>query len=183
MLKRCKTLYIILLVLFFALGFCVGGMVMIGVPYMEMSAAYIDLADYPAPPAGDELDARIEEALQNMKEGSDRFKLWQISNYLAKRIEYDAEQESALGGLATGRGECEVYSDLFYLMATRLGIETHICVGRVPGGGGHAWNMVVLDGQPYFYDVCWFDGGQYKYLHSPTAWDREYVLREYVLRN
>ena len=174
--KSYKVLYIILLVLFFALGFCVGGMVLIGVPFTEMGSAAIDMADYPVPHNDDELNARIEEALQNMKEGSDRFKLWQIADYLAQRIEYDAEQESPLDGLRTGRGECEVYSELFYLMASRLGIETHICVGRVPGGGYHAWNMVVLNGKQYFYDVTWFDGvcRDYQYLYSPTPWGREY---------
>jgi transglutaminase/protease-like cytokinesis protein 3 len=70
-----------------------------------------------------------------------------------------------------------VYSELFYRMAARLGIEVYICLGYA-GDGYHAWNMVVLDGEPYFYDVCWFDGGQYKYLHSTTAWGREYVLKD-----
>jgi transglutaminase/protease-like cytokinesis protein 3 len=142
-----------------------------------MGSARIDITDYPVQHDDDELNARIEEALQNMKEGSDRFILWQISNYLAERIEYDADQESPLDGLRIGRGECEVYSKLFYLMASRLGIETYICVGPVTGGY-HAWNMVVLDGQPYFYDVCWFDGGNYKWLHSPNSWGREYSIHK-----
>lgn len=176
---KTKHLFAVLVVLIFALGFCVGGMTVIGVPYIEVGSGYIDLADYPAPPTGGELDARIEEALQNMKEGSDRFKLQQISEYLANRIEYDVDQEDALRGITTGRGECEVYSELFYRMAARLGIEVHICHGPT-GTGYHAWNMVVLDGEPYFYDVTWYDGAirQPKYLYSTTAWEREYVIKE-----
>lgn len=177
MFTKIDRLYWLLILLFFALGFCVGGMTVIGVPYVEVGTGYIDLTDYPAPPASSELDVRIEEALQNMEEGSDRFKLQQIAQYLANRIEYDADQEDALCGLTAGRGECEVYSELFYRMAARLGIEVHVCHGRA-GYGYHAWNMVVLDGQTYFYDVCWFDGGQYKYLHSPTAWGRGYAIKE-----
>lgn len=124
------------------------------------------------------IDARVEEALLNMSEGSDRYKLWQISKYLADRITYTDGARDAIGGL-DGKGVCATYAMLFYKMATRLGIECYYCVGYA-GGGLHAWNMVVLDGEEYFYDVTWFDNvvHDYRYLHSPTAWGREYQLNE-----
>lgn len=122
------------------------------------------------------IDARVEEALLNMREGSDRFKLWQIAKYLADRITYTDGTWDAISGL-NGEGVCATYTLLFYKMATRLGIECYYCVGYA-GGDLHAWNMVVLDGKEYFYDVTWFDNvvHDYRYLHSPTAWGRTYNI-------
>lgn len=171
-------LCLILALCLFALGFCVSGLLMAATPN-------IDLADYPEiqntgvrTPEEQIVNARVEEALRTMREGSDSFKLWQISRYIADRIEYDADQETALGGL-NGHGECEVYSELFCAMASRLGIEVYLCYGYA-GDGYHAWNMVVLDGQQYYYDVTWFDGAvrNYKYLHSTDQWGRTSVLND-----
>jgi hypothetical protein len=122
------------------------------------------------------VEARVDEALMNLKEGSDRFKLWQIAKYLADRITYTDGTWDAISGL-NGEGVCATYAMLFYKMASRLGIECYYCVGYA-GGSLHAWNMVVLDGEEYFYDVTWFDDVvyDYRYLHSPTAWGREYTL-------
>lgn len=122
------------------------------------------------------VEARVDEALLNMRDGSDRYKLWQISKYLANRITYTDGTRDAISGL-NGNGVCATYAILFYKMATRLGIQCYYCSGYA-GGGFHAWNMVVLDGEEYFYDVTWFDNvvHDYRYLHSPTAWGREYTL-------
>ena len=115
------------------------------------------------------VEARVDEALLNMRDGHDRYKLWQISKYLADRITYTDGARDAIGGL-NGKGVCATYAMLFYKMATRLGIECYYCSGYA-GGGNHAWNMVVLDGEEYFYDVTWFDNvvHDYRYLHRPTA--------------
>ena len=124
------------------------------------------------------VDARVDEMLSMLKEGSDQFKLFQISAYLAERIVYDAEFRESIDGL-NGNGVCATYAMLFYKAASRLGIKTYICYGYA-GGGYHAWNMVELDGETYFYDVTWFDDDVYDftYLHSETSWDRNYALND-----
>lgn len=122
------------------------------------------------------IDARVEELLSTLKEGSDRFKLFQIAACLAERIEYDGEFREPVDGL-NGNGVCATYAMLFYKAASRLGIQTCICYGYA-GGEYHAWNMVELNGETYFYDVTWFDADVYdfSYLHSGASWDRDYVL-------
>ena len=129
------------------------------------------------------IDAKIDNIVSEMYEGTDEFKLLQISNYLATTMQYSyafADIEP-LSGLA-GKGCCITYSILFYKMAMRIGIKTYICVGEVYNGlrvASHAWNMVVLDGEKYFYDVTWYDTiiPNPWYLHSKTGWGRNYTLR------
>lgn len=124
----------------------------------------------------DILDAEIEKALSDMYEGSDRFKLYQISKYLSKRITYKLEQPRALPAWESGEGNCQTYAKIFYRMATRLGIQTYICTN-----GEHCWNMVELDGENYFYDVCYYDGDKCGpniifFLHNKNAWGRTFNI-------
>lgn len=123
------------------------------------------------------IDARVDEMLSMLKEGSDRFKLFQISAYLAERIEYDEAFREPVDGL-NGNGVCATYAMLFYKAATRLGIKTYVCYGYV--NGYHAWNMAELDGENYFYDVTWFDSECYdfSYLHSHTSWGRSFAAND-----
>lgn len=122
------------------------------------------------------IESRVDEMLSMLKEGSDEFKLFQISAYLAERIFYDLDFREPLDGL-NGKGVCSTYAMLFYKAASRIGIETYICYGYIEGEY-HAWNMVRLDDEYYFYDITWFDGGIYdfSYLHSPSGWDRQYTI-------
>ena len=124
------------------------------------------------------VDARVDEMLSMLKEGSDRFKLFQIAAYIAERIEYDESFREPLDGL-NGNGVCSTYAMLFYKAASRLGIPTYICYGYACGEY-HAWNMVELDGETYFYDVTWFDSEVYDftYLHNPDSWGRDYALND-----
>ena len=122
------------------------------------------------------VDAAVEEALRHIREGTPRYKLWQIARFLSDRITYTDGVRQTLDGLR-GEGVCATYAMLFYKMASRLGIETYICYGFA-GGGYHAWNMVVLDGEAYYYDITWYDAVLPNpiYLHSRNSWGREYRL-------
>lgn len=122
------------------------------------------------------IDSRVDEAVSSLIEGSDRFKLWQISNYLASRIEYTYGVRDTIDGL-NGRGVCATYSMLFYKMSTRIGIQTFICYGYA-GDTFHAWNAVWLDGLLYYYDITWYDSYVHdiRYIHSSTPWGRDYTI-------
>ena len=122
------------------------------------------------------VDARVDEMLSTLKEGSNRFKLFQIAAYIAERITYTDDVIEAVDGL-NGNGVCVTYSMLFYKAASRLGIQTYTCYGQI-GDAYHAWNMVELDGERYFYDVTWFDTGDYdfQFLHSTDSWGRKFIL-------
>ena len=128
------------------------------------------------------LDSEIDRILSKMYEGSDRFKLWQISNYIAAAMQYSISLDDIdpLSGQA-GKGSCMTYSMLFYKMARRIDIQAHMCDGYAFNGvrvGAHAWNMVVLNGEQYFYDVTWYDTifREPWLLHDKTGWGRSYSV-------
>lgn len=125
------------------------------------------------------IDARVDEAVAHLYEGSDRFKLWQICQYLANRIDYTDGVRDTIDGL-NGQGVCCTYAMLFYKMATRIGIQTYICYGFTDDSPDsyHSWNMVVLDGKQYFYDPTWYDNivSDFRYVHSETPWGRAFTI-------
>lgn len=53
---------------------------------------------------------------------------------------------------------CEGYAKGFQLLMTYAGIDTIYAVGY-GNGGGHAWNLVCLDGEWYNIDITWNDAG------------------------
>lgn len=128
-----------------------------------------------------ELDSRIDMVLSTMYEGTTEEKLEQVCKYIAKHAKYKYGTNNPLDLLNEG-GMCGAYSMLFYKMATRLGIQAYICYGHASNGirsGAHAWNMVNIDGNHFFYDVTFYDGSyESKYLHSNTVWSRTYALND-----
>ena len=125
------------------------------------------------------IDARVDEAVSNICEGSDRFKLWQICQYLANRIDYTDGVRDTIDGL-NGQGVCCTYAMLFYKMATRIGIQTYICYGFTDDSPDsyHSWNMVEIDGERYHYDPTWYDNivSDFRYVHSETPWGRSFTI-------
>lgn len=129
------------------------------------------------------IDSRIDEAICTLKEGSNKYKLRQISKYISKRVTYIDNYRETIDAL-NGKGVCVSYSMLFYKMAARLGIKTYICLGYA-GGGYHAWNMVEINGECLYYDVTWYDGIilDWKYISSKTSWNRNYQINNIWLTN
>ncbi len=80
------------------------------------------------------------------------------------------------GALVDGKAICTGYANSFQLFMTVLGIP---CI-NVEGSAfedyePHCWNMVQLEEQWYYVDVCWGDsgrdsGGNYKYLNTTTSY-------------
>lgn len=111
------------------------------------------------------LTEAVRAALAHIRNGSDRFKLWQVSRYIAKHYAYSEDFV------------CADYAVLFYHIASRLGIETYICFGCAENY--HAWNMVLLDEKPYYYDLTFYDGTRsIGYLHSSDQWGRVSALND-----
>lgn len=109
-----------------------------------------------------EVQQMVDEALPRIREGTDRYKLKQIADYIADRCSYT---EDFL---------CADYAILFYKIASRLGIECYLCFGYA-GDDLHVWNYA---GGRY-WDVTHFDStGQWKYIGSRTAWGRQYAKND-----
>lgn len=122
------------------------------------------------------IDARIDEAVSGLIDGSDRWLLWQISNYIAARVAYTDGVRDTLDGL-NGKGVCATYAMIFYKMASRLGIQTYLCYGYT-GDVYHCWNAVELDGELYYYDITWYDSAVHdlRWLHRRESWGRDCVM-------
>ena len=125
------------------------------------------------------IDARIDEAVSGLIDGSDRFLLFQIANYIAARVEYTPGVRDTLDGL-NGRGVCATYAMLFYKMAARVGIQAYLCYGYT-GDVYHCWNAVELEGALYYYDLTWYDSAVHdlRYLHSRDPWGRDCVMNRF----
>jgi transglutaminase/protease-like cytokinesis protein 3 len=105
-------------------------------------------------------DAKIEQVLSEMQEGDERFKLQQISDYLADAVEYEYGTADASTALFEGKGNCNAFATAFKYMAERLSIPCDICFGY-PQGGYHSWNRVLLkDGSYLYYDVTFYQKGK-----------------------
>ncbi len=70
---------------------------------------------------------------------------------------YEPITHTAYGALKNGVAVCEGYACAAKLILNSLGVECDIEVGECLDGGGHAWNLVRLDGAWYQLDVTWND--------------------------
>ncbi|KEH98717.1 transglutaminase [Clostridium botulinum C/D str. BKT12695] len=89
-----------------------------------------------------------------------------LHDYVVKHADYNttnynagivsAEDHNAYGVLVKNTGVCESYAKAMYELLTASGIECKYVTGY-GNRGGHAWNMVKLDGEWYNLDATWDD--------------------------
>lgn len=133
-------------------------------------------------------EALVEEAVSHIDtEGKSDYELvCAVNEYLCDTVYYPPTEpyapmtHTAYGAFADGVAVCEGYACAAKLMLNELGILCDIQVGECIGGGGHAWNLVQLDGQWYQMDVTWNDGGLDRtdyllvtddYMRKSRMWD------------
>ncbi len=93
---------------------------------------------------------------------SDFEKMVHIYGKLKSGIMYDPKVESkpsseirSLRGLVSKETVCAGYAMIFKEMLDRQGIKCHYVEGKTAREGGHAWNVVSLDGKNYPIDLTW----------------------------
>nr|WP_106782212.1 transglutaminase domain-containing protein [Lysinibacillus timonensis] len=83
-----------------------------------------------------------------------------VNDYIVRNTAYSTETElsphSACAVLQEGKGVCQGYALLALKMLQGLGVESKYVVGEVYTGG-HAWNLVKVDGEWYHLDTTWND--------------------------
>ncbi len=95
---------------------------------------------------------------------SDYEKVVAVNDYLCDSVYYPPTEpyapitHTAYGALKDGCAVCEGYACAAKLLLNGMGVECDIEVGDCLNGGGHAWNLVKLDGDWYQLDVTWNDG-------------------------
>jgi hypothetical protein len=92
-----------------------------------------------------------------MKLETDIDKVKFIHDLLVNITTYKSNQfdQTAYGPIVTGESVCSGYSRAFLFYMQRLGIPCAVLIGTA--GGGHAWNLLKLDGDYYAMDVTWDD--------------------------
>ena len=114
----------------------------------------------------EETHGLLTEAVQNIDVTglSDYEIVCAVNEYLCDTVEYpDAEPyaeetHTAYSAFKNGSAVCDGYSRAAKLLLNEFGVECDFVVGTCTNGGGHAWNLVKLDGQWYQLDVTWNDG-------------------------
>lgn len=86
-----------------------------------------------------------------------------VHNYIVKKCEYVIDSSNCnnlYGCLVEGKANCEGYSASFSYLLRQIGIESTQVIGEVPYKDevvGHSWNLVKIDGDYYYVDICWDD--------------------------
>ncbi|QSZ27533.1 S-layer homology domain-containing protein [Aceticella autotrophica] len=121
----------------------------------------------------DQAYAKAKEIIaQIIKPGmTDLEKAKAIHDYIALNTKYDSENfikntippesYTAYGVLVKGTGVCQGYAAAFNLLANMAGIESLGVVGTSEGGG-HAWNMIKINGKVSYLDVTFDSRGDGK---------------------
>lgn len=83
-----------------------------------------------------------------------------VNDYIVKNTEYSedsvASSHSAYAVAYEGKGVCQGYALFAQKLMQALGLESMYVVGEVYTGG-HAWNLVKVDGEWYHVDMTWND--------------------------
>ncbi len=116
-------------------------------------------------------------ATVNPKSMTDFEKVKFVNDYIVKNTEYSTETNasphSAYAVVQENKGVCQGYALLALKMLQELGGETKYVVGEVYTGG-HAWNLVKVDGEWYHLDTTWND---------PTPDRKNIISYQYFLMN
>lgn len=136
----------------------------------------------------DELIASLE--LNNM---TDYEKVETLYQYVMDRMTYKDLgtnlAHSPMGFLLHGEGVCQAYAISLHMLLERAGLESRYIIGEIlpefladDEYGGHAWNMVKLEGHWYHLDATWDDDAPewYHFLVSDDVmaqsrtWEKQY---------
>lgn len=87
-----------------------------------------------------------------------------LHDRLADNVEYVStpNDQTAYGALVEGRAVCAGYAAAYQYLMRKMGLMAFTVIGASvdPSSGkpvGHAWNLVLLDGDYYYTDVTWDD--------------------------
>ena len=121
-------------------------------------AAYYTTAEQEA-----ELTAYLKQLYSawNLDDATDYEKVCAVYDWLCENVTYYWDYEngpyeiySAYGAVINRECVCQGYAVAAYRMLLDLGVDCRIITG-IGNGGGHAWNIIELDGLYYNADATW----------------------------
>jgi hypothetical protein len=92
-------------------------------------------------------------------------KVLAIHDWICENITYGAgkndSDQDIYGALVLRRAMCAGYAEAFAYLLDKVGIESQVISGDSINKYGesvpHAWNIVYIDDEPYYFDVTWND--------------------------
>lgn len=118
----------------------------------------------------------------NLNGKSDYEKVVAIINWIRSNVKYggissdnpDATDypHDMTGAVLDGYCVCDGYAGLFYYMACSAGLKALYQEGTMIGSGGHAWNLVEVDGMYYYIDPTGADS------KSEMLWGQDYAYTQ-----
>jgi transglutaminase/protease-like cytokinesis protein 3 len=128
------------------------------------------------------VDALAEKLLQNAV--SDRDKAYAAFSWISANIHYDnatkwqrrygnsGNDQSPAAVLASRQAVCEGLANLFTALATRMGLQSEVVLGKASGARqeNHAWNAVMVDGKWGLVDIT-----RHSFLNPPE----EFLARHF----
>lgn len=110
-----------------------------------------------------EVREKSEKLTEKIKDMGNFEKEVYIHDHILKNTEYDLESKNMgniYGCLIEGRANCKGYSNAFQYLLRLTGIECGMVIGEAKSENtlvGHSWNIVELEGETYYADICWDD--------------------------
>ncbi len=109
-----------------------------------------------------DMNHRVNELTAGLEGKSDTEKSVILHDRLCEAVRYEMVgfHQSAIGSLLEGKAVCAGYARGYQLLMQAVGIPCFYVTGTADNGyevGGHAWNLVQLDGQWCYTDVTWDD--------------------------
>lgn len=127
--------------------------------------SYLFTADE-LPALGQSFDAAVSELLSGIDMSADEFEREKfIHDKLALHADYDSaavsdpddvKAHTAYGCIVEKSCVCDGYAKAFECLLHKAGIQAMEAVGTA-NGGGHAWNIVRINGEYYQTDLTWDD--------------------------
>ncbi len=114
----------------------------------------------------------MQNVAEDLKKSSDYKSVKAVHDYIVENVEYDYNHENYLDmeGFQSGKMVCNGYSMATFLLLSYMDIPVRMITGnaREVNGKtvGHAWNIVMLDGNWYNVDATWDDMGQFGYSYD-----------------
>lgn len=121
-----------------------------------------------------------------------------IHDHLTLICEYDMGSRAVIpdpaehcddpyGVLVNGKAICEGYSSTFRMFMEMIGIPCETVYSEDKDNEAHAWNIVTLDGSPYYVDLTWDDpipdGAAGLVIHTFFNVSADLMRRERILPN
>lgn len=138
------------------------------------------------------IDQSVNEIIKSVIRDnmSEYEKVLAIHDWICNNVTYGSgvnnSDQDIYGAIVLKRAMCAGYAESFAYILNRLDIKSEVISGESINKDGesvtHAWNLVYIDGEPYYFDVTWDDDDsgiiydwfgvtseEFKHSHFPSS--------------